>query len=139
MKSLRVIPLFALLLMAVGSSLGQLSSSGSVVKADVPFAFSAADEQFPAGEYIVSGVGSQGVLAMRGTGKQMKLIATHPAVASGPSEKTKLIFHRYGDRYMLSEIWVEGSSQGRRLPKTKLEKELAARANYQPSEVIARK
>jgi hypothetical protein len=138
MKSLQVIPLFALLLLAVGSSLGQLSLDRSV-KADVPFAFSVADEQFPAGEYIVSGVGSQGILALRGTGSQMRLVATQAAVSSGPSNKSKLIFHRYGDRYILSEIWLEGDSRGRRLPKTKLEKELAARAKYDSSEVIARK
>ena len=52
MKRLRMFALFALLLVAVGSSLGQLPASQGV-KADVPFAFSAGNEMFPAGEYTV--------------------------------------------------------------------------------------
>jgi len=138
MKSLQIFALFALLLVGVGSSVGQLSSN-ECIKANVPFAFSAGNETFPAGEYTVSAVGQMGVLAIRDTGKHSMLIASQATVSSGASEKSKLIFHRYGDRYLLSEIWVQGESRGNRLPRTKLEKELAASASYQSSEVLARK
>jgi hypothetical protein len=138
MKSLRMFALFALLLVAVGSSLGQLPASQGV-KADVPFAFSAGDQMFPAGEYTVINAGSSGVLTIRQTGGSGKMTVSHAAARSGPADKTKLVFHRYGYRYMLSQIWVAGNSQGVQLPRTKLEKELAARSRYESSEVIARK
>jgi hypothetical protein len=138
MKSLRMFALFALLLVAVGSSLGQLPASQGV-KADVPFAFSAGNNMFPAGEYTVMNSGALGVLSIKKTGGGSKFTVGNAAARSGPSDKTKLVFHRYGDRYMLSQIWVEGESRGIELPKTKLEKELATRARYDSSEVIARK
>ena len=137
MKILQVFPLFALLLFAAGSSLAQLSMQN--MKADVPFAFSVADQQFPAGQYVVAGVGSQGVLAVRGSGKQFKMIVSHEVESAKPSQTSKLVFHRYGDQYILSEIWLQGEIRGRQLPRTKLEKELAARAEYEASEVMARK
>ena len=40
--------------------------------------------------------------------------------------KTMLVFHRYGNRYFLYQIWVEGNNRGRELPRTPSEKELAS-------------
>ena len=42
-----------------------------------------------------------------------------------PADKTKLVFNRYGNRYFLSEIWVNGATRGHQLPKTCRERELA--------------
>jgi hypothetical protein len=36
----------------------------------------------------------------------------------------ELVFHKYGNSYFLSEIWT-GLGQGRQLPKSEREKELA--------------
>jgi hypothetical protein len=41
---------------------------------------------------------------------------------------TKLVFHRYGDRYVLREVWT-GTGTGRDLPEPRREKELAASAS----------
>jgi len=37
----------------------------------------------------------------------------------------KLIFHRYGDRYFLSQMWMPGNPTGRELPPSKAELETA--------------
>jgi hypothetical protein len=36
-----------------------------------------------------------------------------------------LVFHRYGNRYFLSKVWIAGYLQGRELPKSNKEKEQA--------------
>ena len=41
------------------------------------------------------------------------------------SEGTKLVFHRYGDRYFLAQIWVAGNNSGSELPKSPREVEVA--------------
>jgi hypothetical protein len=42
------------------------------------------------------------------------------------SAETKLVFHRYGDRYFLSSISRQGNNRGYALPAGKAEKELRA-------------
>ena len=36
-----------------------------------------------------------------------------------------LIFHRYGDQYFWDQVWIEGNTIGRQLPKSKIESQLA--------------
>jgi len=108
------------------------------VLANIPFAFTAGDTVLPAGEYRVDKVeGGSSVLLIRCTeGKPAIMVPTLPAASHGPQDKTKLIFHRYGNRYFLAQVWSAGSSRGRELPKSAKEKEqaLAAR-NVTPDEV----
>jgi hypothetical protein len=37
----------------------------------------------------------------------------------------KLVFHRYGNAYFLSEVWPTGSTLGKQLRKSKAELEIA--------------
>jgi hypothetical protein len=53
------------------------------------------------------------------------IVNSNAAESHKPANKTKLVFNRYGDQYFLSEIWVEGATRGRELPKTGREKEMA--------------
>ena len=47
---------------------------------------------------------------------------------AGPSnaDETKLVFHKIGDHYFLTQIWTSARSQGLQVPESKLEKELEA-------------
>ncbi len=65
------------------------------------------------------------------------------------SDKGKLVFHRYGQNYFLSEVWSGGESTGRQLLKSKqertMESQLAAISskselavnNYETIEIVA--
>src|SRR5215472_18644634 len=107
------------------------------VLANIPFAFTVRDTALPAGEYRVDRVrdGSSVLLIRCTEGKPAIMVMTLPASSNGPQDKTKLIFHRYGNRYFLAQVWSAGSSRGRELPKSAKEKEqaLAAR-NVTPDE-----
>jgi hypothetical protein len=46
--------------------------------------------------------------------------------SAGPSkavDETKLVFQKYGDRYILAQIWTSTSGQGLEAPKSDLERE----------------
>ena len=45
-----------------------------------------------------------------------------------PTDKGKLVFHRYGDQYFLSEVWPAGATTGRVIAKSRAESELEKKA-----------
>jgi hypothetical protein len=110
------------LLAAASSAMGQ-TRVGDVV-ADVPFAFSVAGQSLPAGHYIVAGLGDN--IRIFNSQSSGLFVPTHGAMRTD-SDGTKLVFHRYGDTYFLSEVWVTGTTTGRQLFRSRAERELAAR------------
>jgi hypothetical protein len=135
MKLLRI-TLCAALLVAASVAFAQ-TKEGDVI-ADVPFAFVAAGHPMPAGHYIVSHLND--MLRIHDRQNQGVFIPTHGAQRPKRQEATKLVFHRYGDTYFLSEVWTGGSDYGRALFTTKAERELAERgAEQEIAEVRASK
>jgi hypothetical protein len=119
------------LLLAAGSAFAQSHQ----IKADVPFNFIVNRTVMPAGAYTISTVGMGGTLLIRGTdNKVIKLVNANYKQSNGPSARTKLVFHCYGNRYFLSQIWSEGSDRGRQLPKSAAESEVAM--DFSPHDVI---
>jgi hypothetical protein len=63
---------------------------------------------------------------MVSSGGHKSLALPNATESSTVSAETKLVFHRYGDRYFLSSISREGNNRGYALPAGKAEKELRA-------------
>ncbi|HYL13596.1 MAG TPA: hypothetical protein VEV41_11205 [Terriglobales bacterium] len=127
-------PLLAVLtiLLAAGSVYAQTRR----VVANVPFDYMIGNKALPAGQYDIQPAGDLGVLAIVGT-DHATFATSYRAQASKPAEQSKLVFHRYGNRYFLSQIWIQGSEVGRELPKSRLEKEEMIRAaNRAPETVV---
>ena len=120
MKLFRIAFCVAMFTLTVGA-FGQTSPGDLVV--DVPFAFSAAGQKLPAGHYIVKK--HTGMIRIFGNNQSL-FVPTHPALRTRP-ESSKLIFHRYGDSYFLSELWVAGNTSGTELYPSKAERKLKAR------------
>ena len=108
------------------------------VVANIPFAFTAGAMTLPAGEYRVQklAVGSA-VLLIQGTDNSAAtLVMSNVTEANRPQTKSKMIFRCYGNRYFLSQIWVEGNSRGIELQPSAKEKEQAHLArNDKPEQV----
>ena len=107
--------------------------------ADIPFVFTAGKMTLPAGEYRVEKLAddSAALLIQRTDGSAAMAVITFTASSNAPQAKSKLVFHRYADRYFLSQIWVAGNTRGRQLQKSPQEKEqtsLLAR-NGKPDQV----
>ena len=129
---------------AVTSANGQSGKS----RASVPFDFIVGSATLPSGDYRLEQVtSSRSVLKIRCAGSNDSAMRmTSPA--TGNSQKAKLVFHRYGQRYFLAEVWSGAGEQGRQLMKSQqeraIEKENAqiARhggpaATYERVEVVA--
>lgn len=111
------------------------------VRANVPFDFVVGDKTIPAGRIIASGGAaavhgpfaitnySQGKLALR-NGRRM--------LGAGRTTEGKLVFHKYGNRYFLAQIWIPGS-QAWELLKSKEEKscerDMRLVKNFKPERV----
>jgi len=97
------------------------------VKVNVPFGFIVNRATLPAGEYLVQSVDDAGkVLAIRELGTNTtNLVASNSCISLKSASQTKLIFHRYGERYFLNQIWVEGHNSGHELSPSPREKEVA--------------
>jgi len=130
--------LFALLglglLFATASAYAQ-----TALKANVPFNFIVAGKTLPAGEYTVVNQGpvNQVILIRSDEGKTAILSLTQPCSSLNPSAKTKLVFHSMAGRYFLYQIWTQGNSSGRQLPKSKAEVELAKNTDTTGEFVLA--
>ena len=123
MKSFRsVLFAFAVLFLAASTQAQQ-----APVKANIPFDFVVGDKTYPAGEYTLKGVSVDNPL-VRITNAEGYLSGISNTISStvlAPSRDTKLVFHRVGDTYFLSQLWIEGYSDGREFPHSRTETLLA--------------
>jgi hypothetical protein len=94
------------------------AASGGEISARIPFVFMVKDKVLPAGEYTITKihVDSSPALVFRGEeGKGRMVVQMLTSESNRPSPDTRLVFHRYGDDYYLSDVWTIGSSTGLRL------------------------
>ena len=133
MKALR----FAVL--GVGLLVGSVAAQAQkiTVEANIPFAFTVDKTALPAGEYrIESLAASDRVLSIRNVDQDVNALTFSNSCQSPErSAKTKLVFHRFGDRYLLAEVWVRGKDLGHQIPKSKRREELMAERRV-PDEII---
>jgi hypothetical protein len=97
------------------------------VQGTIPFDFIVNRATLPAGQYMIESLGSvDGRTLLRSLDMKPKAWVNAFSLQSlNTCERTKLVFHRYGDRYFLAEIWVAGNSSGHELPKSPREVEVA--------------
>jgi hypothetical protein len=84
-----------------------------------------ADRTLRSGQYEVRNANSGGeVLAIRDAdGKSQTMRLTSPVIANSRQDMSaKLVFHRYGSTYFLSQVWLDGRSAGREFAKSKQER-----------------
>jgi hypothetical protein len=93
----------------------------SYVKADVPFAFNVGAAQLPAGTYEIKVASQNEIIIEDGS----RAVALSNARREGPrSTECKLVFHRIGNQYFLSEVWKGWGEGGLIVPTSKHEKDL---------------
>jgi hypothetical protein len=131
--------LFTLLVTIVLLAAGSLYAQTGEVKAVIPFDFTAGNMSLPAGEYSVTEMSDAGRILLIAGRDSKGFVGSHAVEKIEASANTRLVFHRYGDRYFLYQIWVQGNNRGRELPETKLEKELASNARPTLVAVLALK
>jgi hypothetical protein len=101
-----------------------LPAEAQDISAKVPFSFVVAGKTLPPGAYRMSTQGN-GALLVRGQDAGAFVMAGRSE--SSDAADPKLIFHKYGDQYILRQAWLGGGS-GRLLPESRLERELLSAA-----------
>ena len=123
----RVFTIAALALCIVATA-GSAYGQGQTLAANIPFEFVAGSQTLPAGEYQIESelLGDGHVQLIRSVdGRASTMVFTMAVLdPKGRQVEPKLVFNKYGHTYFLSQIWGEGD-QGREVPKSRREKELA--------------
>lgn len=131
-QALTFVGVLSLLLMA-GSAFAQQR-----VQSDVPFSFTINKTVLPAGAYTISPIGETGVIVLKGDDNKAVSMMPHAVQSLNPADRTKLVFHCYGREHcFLYEVWVQGETRGRQLPKSAVENELAARLRSEKVAIVA--
>ena len=119
-QALTLVVVLGLLLVA-GSAFGQTIR----VKADIPFDFAMSGKTLPAGEYTIKSDAKAGFLLVTNTNSGRTAMVLVQGVDGGtPSDRSKLVFYRYGKSYFLRKISMAGYN-GLELPATRGETEVA--------------
>jgi hypothetical protein len=120
---------FAVALMMIPLVAGAQAGIGSGLIAQVPFAFMVGDKVIPAGECVVqsAGVGAETIYIQNRDLKIGMFSYAVPVDNRANRGADALIFHKYGDRYFLSAILLEGNGRLYQLPRSKAEAEMRAR------------
>jgi len=113
---------FLAAILATSTALGQ-SNQGDTI-ADIPFAFTVANHTLPAGRYTVTRLGGTS-LRIFSPHNQGTVVLTHAVEGKAPESKGNMVFHRYGDVYFLSEVWVAADATGRKVFQSRAEEGLA--------------
>lgn len=113
--------IMALLAVLLISSPAFAQSKGGNLVVDVPFSFTISDHTFPAGRYTVQHLADP-VLRIVGADNQNALVMTNRVERSARESSRKMVFHRYGNVYFLSEVWDAPVSIGRKVPRSHAEK-----------------
>jgi hypothetical protein len=108
-------------LMAAVIGYGQSSQ----MRADIPFSFVAGGATLPAGEYTVD-MSTRGIIVVKSVEqKASAVIFSMPVESLGVQSSSKLIFHRYGNTYLLSQVWTQGDFNGSEANVASAERKLA--------------
>ena len=118
MKRITAIALLAIANFAVaGTSFAQ----SRTVQAKVPFDFTVGNKLLPSGMYTVKEE-STGLIVIRNHDKAVGMMSLVRPDGNKATGGGKLIFHKYGSQYFLSEILCDPADMNVRVPVSKTEK-----------------
>jgi len=128
MKNLRTLLASALLVAAV--SISAQADESRLFSVTVPFAFTVANPNLPAGTYTVYAQSPQNMVRLQSADfQQSACFPVVRAIGRETSDKAKLVFRRIGGQAFLTQVW-DGRSELHRDPQTgKLARELAKAGN----------
>jgi hypothetical protein len=98
------------------------------IQGNIPFNFSVGNRVLPAGNYTVSSLSTQGVLKLQNhDDSAIAIMLLSSPVQASSEQKTKLVFHRYGGTYFLSQVWRGYGNDGVQPQPSKAERATAER------------
>jgi hypothetical protein len=126
---------FSMILLAAISACAQ-----DTIKIRIPFSFHVGNSVMPSGYYTADTNIGTSVLRLRSDdGKSAVMILSAHVQANAPSAQTKMVFHKYADKYFLYQCWTAGNKMGTELHKSKSESVVAASLQSDTQTILARR
>ena len=99
------------------------AQQGSVI-ARVPFAFSANDQQFEPGQYVIKPLNAFELIVSNTTTHQNRLLPVSSMGLRDIQSRGRVLFHRYnGNEHYLYQVWMPGRSEFSELSPTRREQQ----------------
>jgi hypothetical protein len=136
-KTLMVLAISSLVLVLAAP----LAAETVRLTANIPFEFMASQRTLPAGEYSVESLilNAPGIMCIRSEDSHYGVFVLSNPLGS-PADKTReearLVFHRYGNQYFLSEVWGGYLHDGLVIPMSKAERALTETAMFRSPETV---
>jgi hypothetical protein len=111
----------ALLAIANFAMAGTSFAQSETVRANVPFDFTVGRQLLPAGTYTIKAK-SSGLIVIKNQDKPITALTIAGPDGNKSPKGGKLMFHRYGDQYFLSEILCDSAGMDLAFRPSKLEK-----------------
>ncbi len=86
-------------------------AQAETVRANIPFAFLAGDQLMPAGTYTVNLDRARSLMSLNSGTETARVIAFNSEFGKG-NEPGMLLFHKYGDQYLLTRVKTSGTREG---------------------------
>ncbi len=115
----------AALALSLGAALsGPVAAQAQSVTVNVPFDFSANDQNVPAGTYRIS-LQAPRYLSFVDTQstKKQYLMLVQPTGEQNGQDGGRLIFRRYGDSNYLYQVWMPSQGEGRQFVRSRAEQD----------------
>lgn len=127
-----VATLSLLLTLAIaGSAIAGSATAAARLRANIPFDFIVGKDKLPAGQYTVDGTVVQGCLLISAKDRSKSVFTSvFGGQSSRKPSQAKLVFHRYGNQYFLSQVWDEGGTVAMQLSESRAERELAKQTKH---------
>ena len=90
----------------------------------IPFPFQNGDHNFPAGTYVIQRTSDRTLLLRDPEGNHVGVIMTVGEQRAAAQGAASVVFHRYGEHYFLSDVWLANSLYGNQLMVSRAEKAL---------------
>lgn len=95
------------------------------VRVNVPFDFIVGERTLAAGNYsaaTISRNSADAIVISSSDGRQKAIRLTSTVSENAATHPARLVFHRYGNTYYLTQVWAAGASEGREMLKSKSER-----------------
>ena len=140
-QAFRIIATVGLFMACATAAINAQAQSAERMIINIPFAFSASNQELPAGEYSVKRISqnSSAFVIQSQDGRSAVIVLAHDSLQDDQQQaRAKLVFHNYHGRYFLSQVWMLGYDIGNQVLESRAERTLRrelARKSAQPQQV----
>lgn len=108
----------------------------TTVRASIPFAFTVGQQTLPAGDYLIS-MNGPAMLRVAHLGGPDAVGLMAAPINGVEKVSPRLIFHRYGEKYFLAQVWVGELNLGHQLTVSPTELRVAGIVKQQTTTIVA--